>query len=89
MSDRRRVSGLSLYLFEGCPWCSRVCSALDRLGLDIDLRDVHQDPRRRAELLAATGRATVPCLRIEEGAGARWMHESADIIRYLETQVQP
>jgi hypothetical protein len=30
----------------------------------------------------------VPCLRIEQpGGGVRWMHESADIIRYLETEV--
>jgi len=84
MSVRRRISGLSLYFFEGCPWCTRVRSALDRLGLEIELRDIQADRARRAELLAATGRATVPCLRIEEGASARWMHESADIIRWLE-----
>jgi glutathione S-transferase len=84
MSARRRIPGLSLYVFEGCPWCTRVRAALDRLGLEIEVRDVHADPPRRAELVAATGRATVPCLRIEEGAAPRWMHESADIIRWLE-----
>jgi hypothetical protein len=32
----------------------------------------------------------VPCLRIEQpGGAARWMHESADIIRYLETEIAP
>jgi glutaredoxin len=84
MSSRRRIAGMALYVFEGCPWCTRVRTALDRLGLEVELRDVVTDPSRRAELLAATGRATVPCLRIEEGSSARWMHESADIIRFLQ-----
>jgi glutathione S-transferase len=84
MSGRRRIPGLSLYHFEGCPWCTRVRTALDRLGIEVELRDVQNEPTRRAELIGATGRATVPCLRIEDANGARWMHESADIIRWLE-----
>jgi glutaredoxin 2 len=40
--------------------------------------------------VAATGTQMVPCLRIEQPAGpARWMHESLDIIRYLETEIAP
>ncbi len=89
MSSRRRIPGLSLYVFEGCPWCTRVRAVLDRLGLEIELRDVQTQPPRRAELVGATGRATVPCLRIEEGVSARWMHESADIIRWLEERYSP
>ncbi|MDF3852182.1 hypothetical protein [Achromobacter denitrificans] len=26
----------------------------------------------------------MPCLRIEEAGGTRWMYESSDIIAYLE-----
>ena len=38
------------------------------------------------ELLQATGRTTVPCLRIERGDEVQWMFESMDIIRYLAAQ---
>ena len=30
------------------------------------------------------GKVKVPCLRIEEAGGTRWMYESNDIIAYLE-----
>jgi glutathione S-transferase len=80
-----QVSDLSLYQFDGCPYCQRVRQAMLRLGLDIELRDVHAEPRYRRELIEATGRGTVPCLRIEEGGGkVRWLHESLDIIAFLE-----
>ncbi len=81
-----KPADLSLYHFEGCPYCSRVRAALPRLGLELELRDIHLDPRHRNELQAATGRTTVPCLRIDEPGGARWTHESVDIIRYLEAR---
>lgn len=82
-----KVPGLSLYHFDGCPYCDRVRVAMARLSLELELRDIHAQPKYRDELVAATGRQMVPCLRIENGGRARWMHESADIIRYLETEV--
>jgi glutaredoxin len=82
-----KLPGLSLYHFEGCPYCDRVRSAMSRLSLDIELRDIHKQAKYREELVAATGRQMVPCLRIEGSGKPRWMHESADIVRYLETEV--
>jgi len=79
-----KVSDLSLYHFDGCPYCLRVRQAMTRLGLDIELRDVRLHPAYRRELVEATGIGMVPCLRIEEGGKARWMHESLDIIAFLE-----
>jgi glutathione S-transferase len=79
-----KVSDLSLYKFDGCPYCQRVRQAMARLGLEIELRDIHADPRYRQELVEATGIGMVPCLRIEEGGKVRWMHESLDIIAFLE-----
>ncbi|MFI5317629.1 MAG: glutaredoxin family protein [Myxococcota bacterium] len=81
------VPGLSLYHFDGCPYCRRVRDAMSRLKLEIELRDIHRQPKYHDELVAATGKQMVPCLRIEHVGGARWMHESADIVRYLETEV--
>lgn len=82
-----KVPGLSLYHFVGCPYCERVKTAMGRLRLELELRDIHAQPKYREELVAATGKQMVPCLRIEGGGKDRWMHESADIIRYLETEV--
>lgn len=81
------TEGLSLYHYDSCPFCQRVRHALRQLGTEIELRNIHSDPGRRAELIEATGRQTVPCLRIEEDRKVRWMHESADIVRYLEERL--
>ncbi len=77
---------LALYHSHSCPFCVRVRSAIDRLGLDIELREIFDEPRYREELVGARGRATVPVLRITSPDGEeRWMPESQDIVRYLET----
>jgi len=78
---------LSLYQTAFCPYCERVRSALRKLGVTLTLRDLDERSSWRQELVAATGRATVPCLRIEHADGkVEWMHESADIIAYLEAR---
>lgn len=76
---------LSLYHYFGCPFCHLVRRAADGLGLEIEMRDILESSARRRELVEATGRQTVPCLRIEsENGEIQWMHESRDIIEYLE-----
>jgi glutaredoxin len=77
---------LALYYFNGCPYCAIAIAAIDRLGIDVELRDIFADQRYRDELVGARGRATVPVLRITPPDGEeRWMPESRDIVRYLET----
>ena len=84
-----KAPNLALYHFDSCPYCERVRGALHRLALEIELRNVQTEPKWRQELVSATGKQMVPCLRIESGGKARWMHESADIIRYLESEIAP
>ena len=77
---------LALYHFDGCPFCAVARAAIDRLGVDVELRDIFADQKYRDELVGARGRATVPVLRITSADGEqRWMPESRDIVRYLET----
>jgi len=77
---------LVLYHYRGCSFCAMVTSAIDRLGLNVELRDIFEDRRYRDQLVAARGRATVPVLRITSPDGEeRWMPESRDIVHYLET----
>ncbi len=79
-----KVEGLALYQTEGCPYCVRVRRFLEQAGKSIEVRDLFADSDHPRELIAATGRRTVPCLRIEKSSGEfEWLHESADIIDYL------
>jgi glutaredoxin 2 len=76
---------LSLYHFDSCPFCELVRRTVSRLGVAVELRDIQTDPAHYQALIEATGRATVPCLRIERDSGdSSWMHESADIVQFLE-----
>lgn len=77
-------TGLALYHFETCPFCHRVRRAAQRLGADLELLDIFGDARHLRELTEATGRRTVPVLRIEDEQGVRYLPESTDIIAYLE-----
>jgi glutaredoxin len=76
---------LILYHFEACPFCGMVRDGIERLGIDVELRDIFEDSQYRDELIEARGRATVPVLRITSPNGEeRLMPESQDILRYLE-----
>ncbi len=77
---------LVLYRSRTCPYCTLVTSTIDELGLNVELREIFEEPRYRDELVEARGRATVPVLRIISPDGEeRWMPESRDIVRYLKT----
>ncbi len=85
-SESPEEDKLALYHFDGCPFCSMVRSAIDRLGINVELRDIFQDSQHRDDLIKARGRATVPVLHITSPNGEeRWMPESRDIVHYLET----
>ena len=80
---------LALYYFPSCPFCVVVLDAFERMGLDIELRNIFAEPQWRQELIQGGGRKTVPCLRIETDAShVTWMYESRDIIRSLHEQYQ-
>ena len=84
MSAPTRAPDLSLYMFPGCPYCSRVTRALDAYGVEVELRDIHGPGDHQLDLVAARGRKTVPVLRIDAPDGtSRWLPESADIVTYL------
>ena len=75
-----------LFKTDLCGFCYRVRSFLEAQGIEIPLRDVNSDGEAFRELLQATGRTTVPCLRIQRGEEVSWMFESMDIMRYLAEQ---
>jgi glutaredoxin len=75
---------LTLYQFKTCPFCMKVRRAGKRLSLNIEKRDAQHDADARQELLQATGKTQVPCLKIVGADGSvRWMQDSGAIIQYL------
>lgn len=84
-SDTPAEDKLALYHFNSCPFCGYARAGIERLGIDVELRDIMQNPEYRDELIKARGRATVPVLRITSPDGEEhWMPESRDIVAYLE-----
>jgi glutaredoxin 2 len=79
------IKSLFLYQYGTCPFCLRVRNAASQLGVALELRDTIAEPAHSDEVLEATGRRTVPVLRIEDAAGSvRWLPESSDIVAWLE-----
>ena len=88
-SETPEQDKLALYHYYGCPFCSMVTAGIDRLGLDVELRDIFESPQYCGELIGARGRATVPVLRITSpNDEEHWMSESRDILNYLEKSVE-
>ena len=79
----KSILSLSLYRFDGCPYCERVRAAIDDLKVEVDDRNIRRETEHAEALRAATGRQRVPVLRIDGPDGTRWMPESADIVAYL------
>lgn len=77
---------LSLYHFEGCPYCSMVRRVIDELEAPVELRDINLHDEHWQALVDARGRATVPVLRCTQGDVDRWMPESRDIVEYLRAR---
>ncbi|MGO4999240.1 glutaredoxin family protein [Oceanisphaera sp. W20_SRM_FM3] len=74
---------LALYEKDWCPYCERVKSVINELGLAIQECDINQ-PEHLQALMHGGGQRMVPCLRIESEPGQFfWLYESADIIAYL------
>lgn len=80
----KEAAALSLYQFQACPFCVKTRRAIHRLNVPVSLHDAKHDQQAREQLLTGGGKIKVPCLRIEEAGGTRWMYESNEIIAYLE-----
>ena len=76
-----------LYHFNLCPYCAKVRRAIQTMGAAIELVDTRENPEKREELLTATGRTQVPCLKIINGDQVQWLHESDDIIDYIKQYI--
>lgn len=85
-----QTRALALYHFPACPFCIRTRRVMQRLSLDIELRNAQPAGEHRESLQTEGGRLQVPCLRIEEPDGSvRWLYESSAINQYLRERFDP
>jgi glutathione S-transferase len=84
MPTQRIITDLALYIEPRCRWCKQVLSALEALDLSMEERNISKIEIFRDELSQATGKTTVPVLKITDAEGQdRWLSESNEIIVYL------
>ncbi len=82
-----QTKSLVIYQLLACPFCVKVRREVKRLGLNIQYKNVDQDPAAQKELMAGGKIDQVPCLRITSPDGqVTWMYESSDINTYLGSQ---
>lgn len=74
---------LELFYFDACPYCQIVLQTIDKLSIKVDYKNIWEDTASLERLVKDTGRKTVPCLYIDN----KPMHESSDIKRWLESNV--
>ena len=79
----QQCASLVLYQYSTCPFCIKVRQEMRRLSLDIQRADAQHDAKNRDELTRQGGQTKVPCLKITEPQGSRWLYESGEIIGYL------
>ncbi len=76
-----------LYHFTSCVYCLKARFQLNRMGIELPLRNIRENPQYRHELIEGGGKRQVPCLRIEdENNEVRWLYESRDIVDYFKQQ---
>ena len=74
---------LELYKLPGCPYCAKVETKLDELGLDYVEHEVPSSHSERDEVEAISGQTGVPVL-VDTDNGVEGMAESDDIVAYLD-----
>ncbi|AUN97003.1 glutaredoxin [Bacteriovorax stolpii] len=74
---------LDFYYFDSCPYCQRVINVINKHKIKVNWIDIYEDLNALQKLIQITGRKTVPCLFIDGDP----MHESSDIMAWLEANV--
>jgi len=73
---------VALYYKPTCPFCRRVLAVVDRLNIEVELKDI-TEAAIEAELIGLGGKKQVPYLVDTDKDEA--MYESDDIITHLQT----
>ena len=74
------MANLTLYHFQSCSFCGKVRNFLRENNITIPMKDTHENPKYREELIKIGGKPQVPCLVIDGLA----LYESDDIIEWFK-----
>lgn len=77
------MTTIEFYELDGCPFCAKVREKLDELDLEYNSHSVPSSHTERTEVEDLTGQTEVPVI-IDPDHGVDGMHESDDIVAYLE-----
>lgn len=66
VSSHDRAVKVVMYATSGCPYCARARQLLERKGVTFEEIDVDARPEARAQMVARSGRRTVPQLFVGE-----------------------
>lgn len=73
---------LTLFYKPTCPFCRRTIAVVERLGLEVEMKDITADEAIATELVEHGGKRQVPYLVDTDKDVA--MYESDDIIKHLQ-----
>lgn len=76
-ATREKTAEITLYTGDYCPYCRRVKSELERLGLDYEA--INADTDGRSEVIRLSGQRAIPILTID----GEVLVDSTHIIREL------
>ena len=79
------MANIEFYKLEGCPFCAKVESKLDELGLEYEEHSVPRSRSERTMVEAVSGQTGVPVI-VDHENGVDGMAESDDIVQYLEEE---
>ena len=78
--EEEQEPNLVLYYNPNCPYCKKVLEFLEKIGKEIPLKNIKNDPKASEELLHLGGKTQTPCLFID----GMPLYESDDIIGWLD-----
>jgi glutaredoxin len=55
-----------LYIKSGCPWCREALSFFNSQGVDLDVRDVNDNPKDMDAMVTLSGQTKTPTFEYEE-----------------------
>jgi glutaredoxin 3 len=76
------MAPIQFYALDGCPFCAKVRTTLDDLGVEYETHSVPSSHAERTEVEEISGQTEVPMI-VDPDNGVEGMHESDDIVEYL------
>ena len=76
------MAPIQFYELDGCPFCAKVRTTLDDLGVEYESHSVPRSHSERTEVEEISGQTEVPMI-VDPDNGVEGIHESDDIVEYL------